>query len=562
MLRGLFFLEKSMNHKHIIKSLPLLASVLGRKYGVQVRIGGDQAFTNGNVIQLPSLPLDCGETLLCLVRGLVDHESAHIRDTDFEALKAANMTPLEKHLWNILEDWRVENVLSAIYPGCRENFQWLIKHFFLPKSKKRKCKEHTPDPAMLILEWLLITVRSWDVAELNEERDYLRASAEIHYPGLTHEIEPHLRLIPQNCASTLEAFGFACEIAKIIRKYARFMEQQQNQQQSQARQGAYNASSEAPSDPSGQTDTQTDPAQALQSLQKILSAGADGGMFPGDIGDKLKEAITDACGQQGEHIQVAVVTRKPTGQLAQDDLDNSRQSTTALRTRLQALMQSTRSTRNHSGYAGALNIRKLHSLATGNAKVFLRKGERVGVNTAVHILIDSSGSMNCKEMQLASQACFAVASALHGIKGISVGVTTFPGECGVYEGSQQAHWQTVTPILRHHEKMHTRFAMSGAGNTPLDSALWWTMQQLHPMPESRKMILIITDGQPDNPQLAQPAIPEARKLGLEVYGIGIANASILSLLPDTSSVINSIAELAPSMFGMLQRALIAGHSAA
>lgn len=49
MLKGFFFLEKPMNHKHIIKSLPLLASVLGRKYGVQVRIGGDNAFTNGNV---------------------------------------------------------------------------------------------------------------------------------------------------------------------------------------------------------------------------------------------------------------------------------------------------------------------------------------------------------------------------------------------------------------------------------------------------------------------------------------------------------------------------------
>ena len=173
-----------MNPKHIIKSLPLLASVLGRKYGVQVRIGGDNAFTNGNVIQLPSLPLDCDETLLGLVRGLIDHESAHIRDTDFDVLKAANLIPLEKHIWNTIEDWRVENVLSAIYPGCRENFQWLIKHFFLPKSRKRKRKEHTPDPAMLILEWLLITVRSWDVAELNEECDYLRASAEIHYPGL------------------------------------------------------------------------------------------------------------------------------------------------------------------------------------------------------------------------------------------------------------------------------------------------------------------------------------------------------------------------------------------
>ena len=560
MLKGLFFLEKPMNHKHIIKSLPLLASVLGRKYGVQVRIGGDNAFTNGNVIQLPSLPLDCDDTLLGLIRGYVDHESAHIRDTDFEALKAANLTPLEKHLWNILEDWRVENVLSAIYPGCRDNFQWLIKHFFLPKSRKRK--EYTPDPAMLILDWLLITVRSWDVAELNEERDYLRASAEVHYPGLTHELELVLRLVPANCSSTLEAFGFACEIANIIRKYARLMEQQQNQQQSQAGQGTTTAAQGATSDPPDQSDGQANPAQALQSLQNILSAGADGGMFPGDMGDKLKEAITDACGQQGEHLQVAVVTVKPTGQLAQDDLDSSRQSTTALRTRLQALMQSTRSVRNHSGYVGALNIRKLHSLTTGNAKVFLRKGERVGVNSAVHILIDSSGSMNCKEMQLASQACFAVASALHGIKGISVGVTTFPGERGVYEGSQQEHWQTVTPILRHHEKMHTRFAMSGAGNTPLDSALWWTMQQLHPMPESRKMILIITDGQPDDSQLAQTAIAEARKFGLEVYGIGIANASILSLLPNTSTVINNISELAPSMFGLLQRALIAGHPAA
>ena len=135
------------------------------------------------------------------------------------------------------------------------------------------------------------------------------------------------------------------------------------------------------------------------------------------------------------------------------------------------------------------------STAAGlNTKVFLRKGKRVGVDTAVHILIDSSGSMNAREIQLASQACFAVASALQSIKGTSVGVTTFPGERGVYEGSQREHWQTVAPILRHGGKMHTRFAMSGAGNTPLDSALWWTMQQLHPMPEPRKIILIITDG--------------------------------------------------------------------
>ena len=39
----------------------------------------------------------------------------------------------------------------------------------------------------------------------------------------------------------------------------------------------------------------------------------------------------------------------------------------------------------------------------------------MGVNTAVHILLDASSSMQGKVMDLASQACFAVATALHGL---------------------------------------------------------------------------------------------------------------------------------------------------
>lgn len=69
--------------KDIMKSLPLVASVLGERYGVEVRIGGDSAFTNGRVIQLPSLPHDSDEGVLALARGFLDHEAAHIRHTDF-----------------------------------------------------------------------------------------------------------------------------------------------------------------------------------------------------------------------------------------------------------------------------------------------------------------------------------------------------------------------------------------------------------------------------------------------------------------------------------------------
>ena len=87
-----------MQHKHILKSLPLLASILGREYGVQVRIGGKSAYTDGNIIQLPGLPVYCNETLIGMVRGLIDHESSHIRHTDFEALKAAGFAARKARL--------------------------------------------------------------------------------------------------------------------------------------------------------------------------------------------------------------------------------------------------------------------------------------------------------------------------------------------------------------------------------------------------------------------------------------------------------------------------------
>lgn len=95
-----------LREKDILGCLPLLASVLGNTYGVHVHIGGSDACTNGNMIQLPSLPVDCGEELLLLVRGFIDHESAHIRYTDFKAFKEAALDAVTKNLFNAIEDWR------------------------------------------------------------------------------------------------------------------------------------------------------------------------------------------------------------------------------------------------------------------------------------------------------------------------------------------------------------------------------------------------------------------------------------------------------------------------
>ena len=116
--------------KDIMDCLPLLASVLGNQYGVTVEIGGSEAYTDGKTIHLPALSLDSEPELITMIKGYCDHESAHIRETDFEILRKAKLTPFQHNLFNILEDWRVEERLSARYPGCRENFRCLIQKLF------------------------------------------------------------------------------------------------------------------------------------------------------------------------------------------------------------------------------------------------------------------------------------------------------------------------------------------------------------------------------------------------------------------------------------------------
>ena len=79
---------------------------------------------------------------------------------------------------------------------------------------------------------------------------------------------------------------------------------------------------------------------------------------------------------------------------------------------------------------------------------------------------------------------------------------------------------------------------------------------MQPLSESRKIILILTDGDPDSFNVALDAIEEGRRFGIEIYGLGIMSEAISKLLPNHSRIIHDLSELAPAMFGMLRGALV------
>ena len=142
-----------------------------------------------------------------------------------------------------------------------------------------------------------------------------------------------------------------------------------------------------------------------------------------------------------------------------------------------------------------------------------------------------------------------MATALSHIRGVNPAVTAFPAT---------AVTNSVFPIMRHGQSVPDLFDIRASGGTPLAGAMWWVLQTMLPLKEQRKMILVITDGMPDNSLAANNVIGVAQKIGFEVYGLGIRDEHVTHLLPHTSRVINDLPELVPAMFAMLQAALLKG----
>lgn len=521
-----------------MKAMPLVASMLGNKLGVKVVIGSsDTACTNGDTIYLPPLPVDDEGVLYPLISGFIDHEAAHIRHTNLDVLKGKKLTPVEKHLWNSIEDWRVEHEIIKRYPGCHEHFTWLIRHFFLHDAEVEKAGEND-SPAFSVLNYLLLTLRSWDVPELfyrcKQEADIL----EKYWPGLRSSIDAIIQDIPIRCRSTQDSLDFAQDILRLI--------EQEAQKEQKSTESSVLSPSPNVQDNSERTQQKPQTGGAQQPLQELLQATEE--ELPTSMDKQIADMISDQCSpKQHKGMSVAVEGKLTTNELPDALIMEAQTISRALRTKLQGLLQSQILRRSSPSRHGRLSTHKLYRLAVHDSRLFLKSESVTGLDTAVHMLLDISGSMTSR-IDLACAACYSVALALAAIPGISVGVSAFPAD---YEEDVTA---TIYPLLRHGERVVNSFGVEAHGSTPMTEALWWVFGMLSTRPEHRKIVLMVTDGYPDDPQTAKETITSAQRMGMEVLGIGIDAPAISSMVPGSENI-TDIRDLAPAMFRLLQQTL-------
>ena len=98
------------------------ARTLTEQFGVQVVCQGDNAWTDGRQIVLPTLPEPLSEELERMTLGYLDHEMAHVAFSDFQvAAEFSRKRRGFEGILNVVEDALIERLAMQRWPGVRRN---------------------------------------------------------------------------------------------------------------------------------------------------------------------------------------------------------------------------------------------------------------------------------------------------------------------------------------------------------------------------------------------------------------------------------------------------------
>lgn len=304
------------------RALALLARMIGRQHGVDVVFSESvsTAATDKKRIYLPIIANIGTEDHAALIEGMVDHEAAHCRFTDFDA--AVGCSTMVKRLTNILEDVRIELLQARIYPGCAVNIRKALQVMTtLGMFRGFDASKPVSMPAAF-MNFLLLDLRA-KVNQVECFRDFAQSYREVLEPVVGLEAFDRIQAVSHQvfaAQSTKDALVIAQEIVELLREAAdQLSSQRQQDQQGEKGQSQGNSAESDSSGPpqqsgsSGNSGTsqqdpgdpgngQGDPGQSGDPNQASGSPQHQGGSQQGqsqDDGDPGQSDDPDQSGQAG-----------------------------------------------------------------------------------------------------------------------------------------------------------------------------------------------------------------------------------------------------------------------
>jgi len=593
-------MKQQARKKDLMGSLPILATMLGDKFGVKVRFGDYSPKTDGKTIYLPNLD-SSDPDMVTLAIGYLDHEAAHVRYTDFE-VKATS--PVEHHITNILEDYRIEKLLGNHFPGARKNLMELMDTM-IRKGVARSVDKMSP-PSEIFGTYALYEVlaRLYGTHLIVQMRNQAEEALRHAFPvGVCTRLAGLLDQVDQ-MTDTADANQLAKRILTMLKD-----EQKKQQQQKQQKQGdesddaggndgdtSDQGQQQGDDDQGGsqgdeaddaggndgdtsdqgqqQGDDQTDDAGGNDgetspqgtgagdegsdqyphevAIQQVLEATESD--LPQDLADALRETLQEAAYASSSPHMAQTQDLRVKGRDA-SLITESSGATAKLRARLANLVQAESWNRMETRRTGrVLDTRRLHRARTGDDRIFLKRNTQIAPNTAIQILLDRSASMGERpfkggptRIEVGHRAVLASALAMESIPGTVIQTAAFP------YGSHDV--LMLTPFGESVQQTSAAYRIGHAGSTPMAEAMLWAGYELLKRTEPRKILLVATDGEPDDENAVRNLVERFQGSGIEVYALGIQSANGARLFPN-HRVVQSLPDLPEAMIGMLQEALL------
>lgn len=597
-------------NRNLNNAFPIVAAALGNKLGVKVRVGGQEAKTDGDIIQIPAYDGDDPD-YRDVAWGYLAHEAAHVRYTEMSYFNQAAASPIRKALLNILEDVRIEKRLADIYPGTRLTIEKTVRKLI----DNGDFGAPTPDdhPAAVLQAFLLFGLRRRELRQtaLSDLADSAERTLEDRFPsGAVTRLFGLLSEVP-GLTGTRDCLSLTDRILRMIQEELEKANEEnqsglgdpggQDRPTGQNRPDRQDCDSDDGSHPAKDEDndtgalpdggkTENDRGGVGQAPEDDRKAAADGetpspsspgrdskdeaevcplravlSARDGEIGQDLFERARDAMrltASQSADISLPTADEPPKDvSRGRELLDKSAGESGRIRATLQGLVQSSRlRKRVHKRSGHRVHGNRLYRIATGDARIFDRRSRQAAPNTAVHVLVDRSPSMKAiviheqkavgMRIDLAWESSMALALALEGIPGVNPAVTAFPGRHGADD--------SVYRVMDHGQRVRQRasyFGFGTEGGTPLAQGLWYAANRLLACREPRKVILALTDGEPDSLDATQDILSRCAATGIEVVGIGLG-LDIGQVFERSISILH-IHELRARLFELSRDLLIA-----
>lgn len=560
-----------------ITSMAMLAGLMSRKYNVNMQVSGSMAYTHidpdtGKItINIPAVEYE-DDKYFGYVRGYIDHEVGHVKYTRHDKLEEAltgaapNHRTLRNNIWNILEDTYVERMMMQDFAGCGRNLRTLARLVFGEPVDGIPGMLRVEDYIGVIMNYILFNQRSRMYPFLSDKADVYRDQMETFFPGLANVINPIMDDAWKENDSTEHNLQWANRITDAILATVSLPEQQgQGDKASSIRDLADEIQDEMTA-VAGDNRRITD-AEAQEIAGKILqvvksmdsmgdSQVANASVFRPFVGDSDKSMCNTfrrahARATMGAECEYATITmditdnKKYLRRLSAAEKQEAMLVTAKLSAQLKALLQTYVMNRGGAFRRGRLDSNHLARLAVNDQRIFQQRVQQRGLDTEIVILMDMSGSMSDQNKDvISSEALYAVTHALHGVKGIRVAVYGFS-------------YNDFISIKEFDQSAHENMRLDCIGGTYAGEATMLALSKFSWREGTRRIFIVMTDGDTYNPGLFDIALKRARRADVEVVGVGICDTSMKRYVSEGEYVpVNNIKEFPAKLFAILRGKLI------